>query len=94
MQSFEVFGCFLRHFRPKGDALPEDLKQVVSNYSEDGIMSVQNLHDFLTEYQEQTDADAQAIFNRAKHHNLQHKGLHLLQYLYSDLNYPLQVIFL
>ncbi|KAI3514053.1 hypothetical protein L1887_12369 [Cichorium endivia] len=91
MQTFEVFGCFLRLFRPNGDALPEDIKQVVSKYSRNGVMSVQNLHDFLKESQGQVDSDYQAIFDKAKHHNLQHKGLHLLQYLYSDLNHPLEV---
>ncbi|KAI3682127.1 hypothetical protein L2E82_50159 [Cichorium intybus] len=92
MQTFEVFGCFLRHFRPNGDALPEDIKQVVSKYSGNGVMSVQNLHDFLKECQGQVDSNYQSIFDKAKHHNLQHKGLHLLQYLYSDLNHPLEAV--
>ncbi|KAL4571147.1 hypothetical protein LXL04_017898 [Taraxacum kok-saghyz] len=92
MHSFEVFGCFMRQFRPKEDALPHDIKQVISNYSDNGVMSVQNLQDFLTKYQGQTDYDVNAIFNKAKHHNLHHKGLHVLQYLYSDFNYPLQAV--
>ncbi|KAI3694660.1 hypothetical protein L1987_77628 [Smallanthus sonchifolius] len=93
MQSFEVFGCFLRHFRPKTDVLPDDIKQVIENYSENGMMNVRNLHDFLKDVQGQFDEDVNAIFEKAKHHNLlKHKGLHLLQFLFSDLNHPLSAI--
>ncbi|KAI3786969.1 hypothetical protein L1987_41086 [Smallanthus sonchifolius] len=93
MQSFEVFGCFLRHFRPKRDVLPDDIKHVIENYSENGMMNVRNLRDFLKDVQGQSDEDANAIFEKAKHHNLlQHKGLHLLQFLFSDLNHPLSAI--
>ena len=95
MQSFEVFGCFSRHFRPKRDVLPEDIKRVFENYSQDGTINIQNLRDFLTQIQGQADADADAnaIFEKVKRHNLlQHKGLDLMLFLYSDLNYPLSVI--
>ncbi|PWA49899.1 phospholipase C1 [Artemisia annua] len=93
MQTFEVFGCFSRHFRPKRDVLPEDIKQVLENYSQHGTMNVQNLRDFLTQIQGQADADANAIFEKAKRHNLlQHKGLNLMLFLYSDLNHPLSAV--
>lgn len=91
MQSFEVFGCFIRHFRPKGDELPPDIKSVLQNYSINGKMNVHNLQDFLTHIQGQTEADARSIFEKAKPHN-QPKGLDLLRFLFSDLNHPLSVI--
>ncbi|KAK1434840.1 hypothetical protein QVD17_00594 [Tagetes erecta] len=93
MQSFEVFGCFLRYFRPKRDVLPEDIKQVIQNYSVNGVMNVNNLNDFLKNIQGQFDEDVKAIFEKAKPHNLlQNKGLDLLQFLFSDLNHPLSAI--
>ncbi|KAL8230166.1 hypothetical protein R6Q59_000497 [Mikania micrantha] len=93
MQTFEVFGCFLRHFGPKRDALPEDIKKLIENYSENGTMNVKNFQDFLKNLQGQSDEDANAIFEKARHHNLlQHKGLHLLEFLYSDLNHPLSAV--
>ncbi|KAD0358288.1 hypothetical protein E3N88_44399 [Mikania micrantha] len=50
-------------------------------------------NDFLKNLQGQSDEDANAIFEKARHHNLlQHKGLHLLQFLYSDLNHPLSAV--
>ncbi|KAK9059564.1 hypothetical protein SSX86_020268 [Deinandra increscens subsp. villosa] len=93
MQSFEVFGCFQRHFRRKRDVLPEDIKQVIENYSENGTMNVKNFHEFLRNVQGQYDEDANSIFEKAKPHNhLRHKGLDLLQFLFSDLNHPLSAI--
>lgn len=97
MQSFEVFGCFLRQFRPKRHVLSEDIKLVLENHSEKGIMNVHNLRDFLRKVQGQddadADADAHAIFEKAKQQKLlQYKGLDLMKFLYSDLNHPLSVI--
>ncbi|XP_071719543.1 phosphoinositide phospholipase C 2-like [Rutidosis leptorrhynchoides] len=91
MQSFEVFGCFMRQFRGKKDELPQDIKQVLQNYSNNGIMNVNNLRNFLIQVQGQPDADANSIFENAKPHN-QQKGLHLLQFLFSDLNHPLSAV--
>ncbi|KAJ0738074.1 putative phosphoinositide phospholipase C [Helianthus annuus] len=79
--------------RPKRDVLPDDIKQVIDNYSENGKMNVRNLNDFLKEMQGQSDEDPHAIFEKAKHHNLlHHKGLDLLQFLFSDFNHPLSPI--
>ncbi|XP_071718131.1 phosphoinositide phospholipase C 2-like [Rutidosis leptorrhynchoides] len=93
MQSFEVFGCFMRQFtgKRKRDRLPQDIEQVLRDYSDNGIINVHNFHNFLTQVQGQTDADAKSIFEMSKPHN-QHKGLDLLQFLFSDLNHPLSAV--
>ncbi|XP_076890904.1 phosphoinositide phospholipase C 2-like [Bidens hawaiensis] len=94
METFEVFGCFTRQFRPKRDVLPEDIKRVFENYTKNGIMDLKNLQDFLKNIQEQSDEDANTIFEKSKHHNLLHpKGLHLMKFLFNDdLNHPLSAI--
>nr|XP_043622419.1 phosphoinositide phospholipase C 2-like isoform X2 [Erigeron canadensis] len=86
MQSFEVFGCFKRYFRPKRD-VPDDIKRLLEDYSDNGRMNIENLHDFLKTVQGEPDVDVE----QAKR-QYQHKGLHLLHFLFSDYNHPLRAI--
>lgn len=88
--------CFWRIFKLRKAEPPEDIKQVFQDYSENGTMSIDNLHKFLTEYQREVNATmdyAQDIYDSVKHLNIFHrKGLHLqafVRYLFGDFNLPL-----
>ncbi|XP_021666256.2 phosphoinositide phospholipase C 2 isoform X2 [Hevea brasiliensis] len=72
---------------------PRYVKILFDQYSQNGIMALNDLHKFLMEFQgheQATKDDAHAIFNSLKYLNIfQRKGLHLeafLRYLMSDLN--------
>ncbi|GLU18859.1 hypothetical protein SLE2022_351360 [Rubroshorea leprosula] len=95
-QSFKVFCCWRRRFKLRIAEPPQELKNVFSNYSHNGTMTIDDLRSFLVRYQGETNAtreDAQAIFDSLKHVNIfQRRGLHLeafLRYLLGDLNIPL-----
>ncbi|KAF7816106.1 phosphoinositide phospholipase C 2-like [Senna tora] len=95
-QSFKVCFCFRRIFRVKMVEAPEEVKHVFNKYSNNGTMSLDDLHKFLVEFQGEKDArkeDAQEIFNSLRHLNIfQRRGLHIeafFRYLLSDQNDPI-----
>ncbi|XP_062172471.1 phosphoinositide phospholipase C 2-like isoform X2 [Alnus glutinosa] len=95
-QHYKVCFCFRRIFKLRVVEPPEDVKKVFEQYSENGIMTIDKLQEFLIQVQGDLNASkdhAQAIFNSVKHLNIfQRKGLHLeafFQYLLGDLNFPL-----
>ncbi|XP_062173234.1 phosphoinositide phospholipase C 2-like isoform X2 [Alnus glutinosa] len=95
-QHYKVCFCFRRIFKLRAVEPPEDVKKVFEQYSENGIMTIDKLQEFLIQVQGDHNASkdhAQAIFNSLKHLNIfQRKGLHLeafFRYLLGDLNFPL-----
>lgn len=78
---------------------PADVKAVFSDYSENGVMSVEQMQRFLVEVQRDENAtleDAQAVMDslhELRHLNVFHKrGLNLegfFKYLFGDVNPPL-----
>ena len=103
-QHFKVCFSFRRMFRLKvADEPPDEIDILFKEYSPDGIMSMDDLCDFLVQFQGEEEGDsinkhAQTIFDSLKHLNIFHrKGIHVeafFRYLLSDLNGPLaEVIF-
>ncbi|KAK7385528.1 hypothetical protein VNO78_31250 [Psophocarpus tetragonolobus] len=99
-QHFQVCFCFRRMFRLKVDEPPDEVKNLFEDYSQNGIMSMDDLCDFLVLFQGEEEAGdainklAHAIFDSLKHLNIfQRRGLHVdafFRYLLSsDLNGPL-----
>lgn len=95
-QHFRVCCCFWRHFNLVSPQVHADIKEIFQQYSEDGLMTVNNLHTFLIEIQEERDASkeqAQEIIDNLRHlHLFPRKGLHVeafFRYLLSDHNIPL-----
>ncbi|CAA3025889.1 phosphoinositide phospholipase C 2 [Olea europaea subsp. europaea] len=95
-QHFRVCCCFWRHFNLVSPQVHDDVKEIFQQYSEDGLMTVNNLHTFLIEIQEESDASkeqAQEIIDNLRHlHFFPRKGLHVeafFRYLLSDHNIPL-----
>eukprot|EP00262_Sarcandra_glabra_P006646 TRINITY_DN1901_c0_g3_i1.p1 TRINITY_DN1901_c0_g3~~TRINITY_DN1901_c0_g3_i1.p1 ORF type:complete len:586 (+),score=106.81 TRINITY_DN1901_c0_g3_i1:233-1990(+) len=102
MATYRVCFCFRRKFRISASCPPDDIKSLFEQYSENGIMSVEQLQRFLVQYQKEEKAtveDAQAILDKLKefkHLNIFHrKGLNLddfFRYLFGDGNPPLPPI--
>ncbi|KAE8039275.1 hypothetical protein FH972_011703 [Carpinus fangiana] len=95
-QHYKVCFCFRRMFKLRVAEPPEEIKKLFEEHSENGIMSIDKLQEFLIQVQGDhnvTKDHAQAIFNSLKHLNIfQRKGLHLeafFRYLIGDLNSPL-----
>ncbi|XP_057979685.1 phosphoinositide phospholipase C 2-like [Malania oleifera] len=94
-QTYRVCFCFRRRFRLAAAEAPEEVKAIFSQYSEGGIMTVDHLHRFLVEVQQEDKAtreDAQAVMNNL--HVFHRKGLNLegfFKYLFSDINPPLSL---
>ncbi|XP_014503861.1 phosphoinositide phospholipase C 2 [Vigna radiata var. radiata] len=95
-QHFKVCFCFRRMFRLKVVEPPDEINTVFEEYSHDGIMSMDDMCNFLVEFQGENEAvttHAQAIFDSLKHLNIfQRRGFHIdafFRYLLSDLNGPL-----
>ncbi|XP_057955148.1 phosphoinositide phospholipase C 2-like isoform X2 [Malania oleifera] len=95
-QSFKVCFCFRRIFRLKAAEPPEEIKLLFVRYSENGYMSIDQLHRFLVEVQGEknaTEEDAHFIFNSVKHLNIfPRRELRLdafFRYLLGDLNLAL-----
>ncbi|KAA8549413.1 hypothetical protein F0562_001114 [Nyssa sinensis] len=95
-QDFKVCCCFRRIFRLRVAEPPDDIRRLFEQYSENGTMSIDQLHRFLIDFQEEKNATkehAQAIFHSLRHLNIfQRRGLHLeafFRYLLGDLNFPL-----
>mgnify|MGYP004716511497 CR=1 FL=1 len=98
-QTYRVCFCCRRRFRLASAEAPAEIKSLFASYSENGTISVDNLHRFLVEVQKQENAtveDAEAILNslhEPKHLNIFHRsGLNLEQffkYLFGDINPPI-----
>ncbi|KAK9727128.1 hypothetical protein RND81_05G260000 [Saponaria officinalis] len=92
-QAYKFCFCFSRIFRLKMAEPPEDVVNVFRDYSDKGVMSVEQLYDFLKHYQGEekiTIKDAQDIFT--KHHYVFQSGLNLnafFSYLSGDHNPPI-----
>ncbi|XP_050239845.1 phosphoinositide phospholipase C 2-like isoform X2 [Quercus robur] len=91
-QHFKFCFCFKRMFRLREAEPPESMKIIFQQYSENDVMTVDHLHRFLIEVQEEQNASkdsAQAIFN-STHKLLKflpRKGLTLdifIRYLLTD----------
>ena len=93
--TYRICFCFRLMFRLKLAEPPQEIVDVFNNYSNNGVMTVENLQDFLREFQEEKNyfEVAESIFNSLKHlHVFQRSGLHLhafFKYLTGDLNSPL-----
>ncbi|KAK7852455.1 phosphoinositide phospholipase C 2-like isoform X1 [Quercus suber] len=93
-QTYRVCFCFHRRFRLAVTEAPAEIKDLFSQYSENGIMNADRLRNFLIEVQKQekvTESDAQSIIDQLRH--IHRKGLNLeafFKYLFSDSNLPLQ----
>ncbi|KAL2555666.1 Phosphoinositide phospholipase C 2 [Forsythia ovata] len=98
-QSYKVCFCFRRRFRLAAAEAPEDIKALFNQYSENEVMSLDQLHRFLIEVQKEENAtleDAQAVMgslHEFKHLNMFHlKGLNIesfFKYLFGDVNPPI-----
>ncbi|XP_027368438.1 phosphoinositide phospholipase C 2-like [Abrus precatorius] len=97
-QHFKVCFCFKRMFRLNVAEPPEEINIVFDEHSQNGVMSMDDLYQFLVQFQGEEDGDAtnklaQAVFDSFKHLNIfQRKGLHVdafFRFLLSDLNGPL-----
>ncbi|KAK4579520.1 hypothetical protein RGQ29_029264 [Quercus rubra] len=91
-QTYRVCFCFHRRFRLAVTEAPAEIKDLFSQYSENGIMNADRLRNFLIEVQKQekaTELEAQAIIDQLRH--IHRKGLNLeafFKYLFSDSNLP------
>ncbi|KAL5814783.1 hypothetical protein ACOSQ4_025424 [Xanthoceras sorbifolium] len=98
-QAFKFCFFFKRIFKLKVSEPPEDIKKLFQEYSENGTMTVEDLHRFLENVQNEDSATteyAQAIFNSLKHLFIfQRRGLHVdafFRYLLGDLNFPISTV--
>ncbi|CAA2975287.1 phosphoinositide phospholipase C 2-like [Olea europaea subsp. europaea] len=100
-QTYKVCFCFHRRFRLAAAEAPEDIKALFNQYSDDGVMGLDQLRRFLVEVQKEENAtleDAQAVMDSLhefKHLNIFHrKGLNIetfFKYLFGDVNPPLNL---
>lgn len=95
-QSYRFCFCFRRMFKLRMAEAPEDIVNLFNAYSDNGLMTIENLHRFMVDFQGEDKAtlnDAQAIFHSLRRfHVFPRRGLHLhafFQYLLGDLNPPL-----
>lgn len=95
-QTYRVCFCFRRRFRLAAAEAPADVKAMFEEYSQNGLMSVDELRRFLVEVQAEQNAtveEAQGIMDALKHLHIFHRrGLNLeafFKYLFGDVNQPL-----
>ncbi|CAI9767522.1 unnamed protein product [Fraxinus pennsylvanica] len=95
-QTYKVCFCFRRRFRLAAAEAPEDIKALFNEYSENGVMGLDQLQRFLVEVQKEENAtleDAQAAVDSLHEFNIFHrKGLNIenfFKYLFGDVNPPL-----
>ncbi|KNA12041.1 hypothetical protein SOVF_129540 isoform A [Spinacia oleracea] len=94
-QAYKFCFCFRRIFKLKMAEPPQDIVDLFNDYSDNGVMTVENLHKFLTEFQGEnhTIESAQDLFNRIKHLPVfLRRGLNLdafFLYLLGEQNPPL-----
>ncbi|GLT78947.1 hypothetical protein SLA2020_504640 [Shorea laevis] len=90
---YQVCFCFRRRFKAAVSEAPAEIRTLFEQYSENGIMTVDQLQRFLIEVQKEDKAsreDAQRIIDGFKH--FRHTGLNLdafFKYLFSVVNPPL-----
>ncbi|KAL6011075.1 hypothetical protein ACLOJK_001519 [Asimina triloba] len=99
MTTYRVCLCFRRKFKRGPVDPPQEIKSVFDRFAVNGVMGVDGVQRFLTEYQGEKNAtkeDAQAVIDSLrefKHLNIfQGKGLTLeafFRYLFGDSNPPL-----
>ncbi|KAL3650265.1 1-phosphatidylinositol phosphodiesterase [Castilleja foliolosa] len=97
-QTYRVCFCFRRRFKMAAAEAPADIKNIFDEYSENGVMSVDQMRRFLVEVQREENTtleDAQAVMDglhELKHLNIFHKrGLNLegfFKHLFGDTNPP------
>ncbi|RAL36923.1 hypothetical protein DM860_003845 [Cuscuta australis] len=92
-QTYSVCFCFRRRFHLAEAEAPAEIRSIFNQYSENGVMSVANLHRFLIEVQKEengTVEDAQALADSLHYLKLlRHKGLNLnefFKYISSGAN--------
>ncbi|CAK9133854.1 unnamed protein product [Ilex paraguariensis] len=96
-QTYRVCLCFQRKFKLTVAEAPAEIKAIFDRYSENGVMTVNQLHKFMVEVQGEekaTEEDAEStmetILKELKHLHLFHrKSLNLeafFRYLFSDTN--------
>ncbi|CAA2934330.1 phosphoinositide phospholipase C 2-like [Olea europaea subsp. europaea] len=95
-QTYRVCFCFRRRFRLAAAEAPKGIKALFNEYSEKGIMGLDQLRRFLDEVQKEENAtleDAQAILDSLHEFNIFHrKELNIetfFKYLFGDVNPPL-----
>ncbi|GFY83757.1 phospholipase C 2 [Actinidia rufa] len=95
-QTYTVCFCFTRRFKLAVAEAPGEIRALFDSYSENGIMTIDQLHRFLLEVQgddKATQEDAEAIMDSLKHLSIFHrKGFNLeafFRYLFGDDNPPL-----
>lgn len=98
-QTYRVCFCFRRRFRLAVSEAPKDIKALFDQYSENGLMTVDHLHRFLTEVQkeEKTKEEAQVVLDQSlhefRHLSIFHrKALNLeafFKFLFNDNNPPI-----
>lgn len=98
-QTYRVCFCCRRSFKVTAPPVPGDVKDLFQRYSENGVMSVDQLQRFLIEVQKEGGAsreDAQGIVDRlrdqGRFHIFHRKGLTLddfFSYLFGEINPPL-----
>ncbi|KAH9615829.1 hypothetical protein KSS87_004066 [Heliosperma pusillum] len=95
-QTYSVCFCCRRRFKLAVSEAPQEIKSLFSRYSENGVMTVNHLHNFLVNEQKEdksTVEDAQILIDSLRHLNVFHKsGINLegfFKFLFGDLNPPL-----
>ncbi|WOH10966.1 hypothetical protein DCAR_0830443 [Daucus carota subsp. sativus] len=99
-ESYGICCCFLRSYKFGAAKAPQEIKELFTLYSHNGIMSVDHLYSFLKEVQGQgeitfQDVETILVEEIRKHRHLHprhRKNLNLeafFNYLYSDVNSPL-----
>ncbi|RXI08802.1 hypothetical protein DVH24_022946 [Malus domestica] len=98
-QTYKVCFCFQRRFKLAVKEAPPEIKALFDQYSENGIMTADHFHRFLTEVQKEESAtkeEAQALIEQSlselKHLNIFHRKVLNLEaffkYLFGDINPP------
>ncbi|XP_050387700.1 phosphoinositide phospholipase C 2-like isoform X2 [Argentina anserina] len=98
-QTYRVCFCFRRRFRLTVSEAPAEIKTLFDQYSENGLMTLDHLHRFLTDVQKEdlTKEEAQAVLDHSlhdfRHLSIFHrKALNLeafFKYLFGNTNSPI-----
>lgn len=99
-ENYGVCWCFRRKFKFGTAEPPEEIKELFEVYSENGMMTVENLQKFMMEVQgedemsfEQVEAVMEEAAYRHHHHHLHHRKTLTLEsffrFLISEINSPL-----
>ncbi|XP_061995820.1 phosphoinositide phospholipase C 2-like isoform X1 [Rosa rugosa] len=98
-QTYRVCFCFRRRFRLAVSEAPPEIKSQFDQYSENGLMTLDHFHRFLTEVQKEdlTKEEAQVLLDQSlndfKHLNIFHRKILNLEaffkFLFSDNNPPI-----